>query len=121
MKAVEIAYVVYPITDVARARGFYEGVLGLKETSFFQDGESQWIEYDIGPGTLAIASAMEQWQPSSNGGAAALEVEDFDQAMSEAKAAGVPIVMGPADTPVCNMAVIMDPDGNALIIHKRKA
>ena len=26
----EIAFVAYPVTDVARARKFYEGVLGLK-------------------------------------------------------------------------------------------
>lgn len=121
MKAIEIAFVVYPVTDVARARRFYEGVLGLKETSFFGEGESQWIEYDIGPGTLAIGSAMEHWQPSSNGGTAALEVDDFDQAISELKAANVQIVMGPTETPVCNMAIILDPDGNALIVHKRKA
>jgi catechol 2,3-dioxygenase-like lactoylglutathione lyase family enzyme len=26
----EIAFVAYPVTDIARARKFYEGVLGLK-------------------------------------------------------------------------------------------
>jgi hypothetical protein len=32
----------------------------------------------------------------------------------------VPFEMGPLETPVCHMAVIRDPDGNKLCIHKRK-
>ena len=27
--------------------------------------------------------------------------------------------MGPMDTPVCRMAMILDPDGNSICIHKR--
>ena len=51
----------------------------------------------------------------------ALEVENFEQAIAELQAAGTPFHLGPMETPVCHMAFIKDPDGNALCIHRRKA
>lgn len=121
MKVIEIAFSTYPVTDVARAREFYEGVLGLKATVDQDLGESgHWIEYDIGPGTLGIGK-YESWKPSSNGCTVGLEVDDFDVAVAEIQAAGVTVTMGPMETPICHMLMISDPDGNPLIIHKRKA
>ena len=120
MKAIEIAFTGYPVTDLKRARAFYEGTLGLTATSVFGNDETAWVEYDIGPGTLAIANGMPEWKPSPSGGCAALEVEDFEAAMNTIKQDGVVILQGPFETPVCNMTVIADPDGNALVIHKRK-
>jgi catechol 2,3-dioxygenase-like lactoylglutathione lyase family enzyme len=115
----EIAFIGYPVTDLERSRRFYEGTLGLKQTSFFGDENAAWIEYDIGPGTLAIGNGAPQWKPSPGGGVAGLEVEDFDAAIARLKADGVSFQHEPADTPVCRMAVVFDPDGNSLIIHKR--
>jgi hypothetical protein len=54
MKAKKIAFTGIPVTDMKRARAFYEGVLGLKVSGEF--GEGVWIEYEIGPDTLAIGS-----------------------------------------------------------------
>lgn len=121
MKVIEIGFVGYPVTDLKRARAFYEGVLGLEVTHTFGDETTAWIEYDIGPGTLAIGNGSPDWKPSPNGGAAALEVEDFDVAIDHLKKHGVTFLMGPFETPVCRMAIISDPDGNSLVIHKRKA
>lgn len=121
MKINEIAFVCYPVTDLKRARGFYEDVLGLKIThSFGNIEETAWIEYDIGPGTLAIGNGAPEWKPGG-GPTAGLEVDDFDAAIAELKAAGVQFMVEPTDTPVCRMAIVADPDGNAVTIHKRKA
>jgi predicted enzyme related to lactoylglutathione lyase len=120
MKVTEIAFSSYPVTDMARARAFYEGVLGLAVTSESNMGEQgYWIEYDIGAGTLGIGCAP-GWKPSCDGCTVALEVEDFDQAVAALKAAGTPFRMGPFETPICHMAMVSDPDGNTLIMHKRK-
>ena len=62
MKAKNIAFTGIPVTDIKRARAFYEGVLGLKASGEFGDGV--WIEYDIGADTLAIGSVGDQWKPS---------------------------------------------------------
>ena len=114
----EIAFTSIPVTDVARARAFYEGVLGLKKTKDFAGGE--WIEYDIGAGTLAIGS-YPGWEPSPQGTCIAFEVDDLDAEMARLKARGVTIQMEIMDTPVCRFAVICDPDGNKILIHKRKS
>ncbi len=120
MKVTEIAFSCYPVTDMVRARGFYEGVLGLALT--MDTGASEqghWVEYDIGAATLAIGR-YDGWKPSRDGCTVGLEVDDFDKALAELAAAGVPIEMGPLETPVCHMAIINDPDGNGITIHKRK-
>jgi predicted enzyme related to lactoylglutathione lyase len=118
MKVKEIGFVAIPVTDVARARKFYEGVIGLKKSAEFLDG--RWIEYGIGPGTLAIANVNMDWKPSDQGTSAALEVEDFDAAIAELRRAKVSFAADPFENPGCHMAVVQDPDGNKLIIHKLK-
>jgi predicted enzyme related to lactoylglutathione lyase len=120
MKVTEIAFSSYPVTDVPRARAFYEGVLGLPVTMNTDMGEKgHWIEYDIGPGTLGIGK-YQGWKPTGDGCTVALEVENFDAAVESLRKAGTPFKMGPLETPVCHMLMVSDPDGNTLIIHKRK-
>ena len=118
MKINNIAFTGIPVTDVKRARAFYEGILGLKPSGEFAQGV--WIEYDIGGGTIAIGSVGDQWRPSSDGTSVALEVDDFEGAIKNLKAANVPFDTENVDSPVCRMAVIQDPDGNKIIIHKLK-
>ena len=120
MKVTEIAFATYPVLDMARARAFYEGVLGLKATLDHDMGESgHWVEYDIGPGTLGLGR-YDGWKPTSDGCTVGLEVEDYEAAIAKLQAANVPFKMGPFETPVCRMVIVLDPDGNSLCIHKRK-
>jgi predicted enzyme related to lactoylglutathione lyase len=118
MKIKEIGFVAIPVTDVRRARKFYEEVIGLTPASEFMDGG--WVEYEIGKDALAIANVGMDWRPSDQGTSAALEVEDFDAAIAELKRAKAPFAAEPFETAVCHMAVVQDPDGNKLIIHKLK-
>ena len=120
MNITEIAFVGYPVTDVARARDFYERILGLQLGEIVEEiGNGQhWIEYDIGGQTLAISNT---WPPSGQSGPTlALEVDDFAASMQKLKEDGVTIVMEKMDTPVCEFGLITDPDGNSLMIHQRK-
>ena len=122
MKITEIAFSCYAVTDFARARAFYEGVLGLKPTMLHgEPGGMQWGEYDIGSGTLSIGSAPGMFKPSPDGCSVALEAEDFDAAIAQLKQSNVKFRMEPCETPVCRMAMVFDPDGNTICIHKRKA
>ena len=52
--------------------------------------------------------------------AAALEVEDFPAAMARIAEHKVKVTMPATETPVCWMALIEDPDGNPVMIHRRK-
>jgi len=115
----EIAFSCYPVTDMAKARTFYEGVLGLKPTMDHQMEGGHWVEYDLGSGTLAIGVAPGML-PSRDGCSVALEVDNFDMAISELKQANVEFSFGPLETPVCHMAFVRDPGGNSIGIHRRK-
>jgi len=116
MKINDIAFVGIPVTDMKRARAFYERVLGLQPDPKMT-GE-HWTEYSIGEGTLAIACVGEQWKPSNDGTSAALEVENLEEAIARFEERK--IAYDKVDSPVCRMAIIEDPDGNKLIIHKLK-
>ena len=122
LKIKEIAFFAYAVNDIKKSRAFYEGVLGLKPNSEFDGSKNaDYVEYDIGPTTLAIGYAPDLWKPSEEGASAALEVEDFDEALEHIKKHNVPIKMGPHDFPSCRMVVILDPDKNKITLHKRKS
>jgi predicted enzyme related to lactoylglutathione lyase len=118
MKINKIAFVGIPVTDIKRGRDFYEHVLGLTVSDEMMGG--QWIEYAVGDDTVAIANVGEQWTPSHEGTAAAFEVGNFEEAIKHLKDQQVSFAAEPFETPCCRMAVVQDPDGNKLIIHKLK-
>jgi predicted enzyme related to lactoylglutathione lyase len=121
LKVTEFAFVGYAVTDMARARAFYEGALNLLPASVFQHDGKSWVEYEVGPHTLAITNMSAEWEPSPNGGGVALEVENFDEAIAALKEKGVKFYREPFASPVCRMALVADPDGNSICIHKRNA
>jgi catechol 2,3-dioxygenase-like lactoylglutathione lyase family enzyme len=112
-----VAFVVYPVKDVKIARTFYEGSLGLKVTANWDD---QWVEYDIGDGTLAITVADATHKTGLHGATVGLEVVDFDAVLGHLKGKAVPIFNGPFDSPACRGCIIRDPDENEIILHAKK-
>ncbi len=118
MKIKAIGFVAVPVTNIGQARSFYEEVLGLRTSDEMMGGK--WIEYAVGEDTLAIANVSDTWTPSDQGTGAAFEVEDFDDAIDRLKDQHVRFATEPFETPCCYMAVVQDPDGNKLIIHKLK-
>jgi predicted enzyme related to lactoylglutathione lyase len=114
----ELAFVFHPVTDVARARQFYEGFLGLKPGVQVEFGPGQWwVEFDIAGQALAISNAM----PGAPASALTLEVADLDAALKAAKAAGIPIAFDVMEFPPCRMFAVKDPDGNQIGLHQRKS
>ena len=112
-----VAFVVYPVTNVEISRAFYEEVLGLAVTANWQD---QWVEYDIGDGTLVITVADAGHHAGTHGATVGLEVVDFEAVLAHLKSKSVPIHQGPFDSPVCRGCIIRDPDNNEIILHARK-
>ena len=119
-KVTEIAFSCYAVTDMARARKFYEEVLGFKPTKIIEAEFGRWTEYEFGPHCLSLGSAPD-FKPSPDGCSVALEVENFDDAVAQLKKHGVKFRMEPMPTPVCHLAIICDPTATKLCIHKRKA
>jgi catechol 2,3-dioxygenase-like lactoylglutathione lyase family enzyme len=120
LEVIEIAFSCYAVADMDRARQFYEGVLNLKPTKVTDTPNGRWVEYDIGPHTLALGCAP-GFKASPDGGSVALEVKDFDEAIGDLRSSGVVFRFEPFTSPVCRMACLLDPDGNSVIIHKRNA
>ena len=120
LKVTEIAFSCYAVTDMVRARKFYEDVLGLKPTVVHDSAHGQWVEYEFGPYALSLGCSP-AFKPSPDGCSVALEVENFDDAVAQLKHHNVKFRIEPMATPVCSMTMIYDPDGNSICIHKRKA
>ena len=113
-----IAFTVYPVRDIVRSRSFYEGILGLTLGYNFQD---VWVEYNVGDSTFAITTTEMGHTPGAKGAVVAFEVADLDAFVNTLKKKSVTFVVDTLPTPVCRMAVIEDPDGNHIVIHKRNA
>lgn len=117
----KVAFTMYPVLDMKRARHFYESLLGLKTGHISADGA--WVEYDLpGGGCFALTTLAEGVMPSANsGGTVAFEVENLDQLVGELKSKEVQFKMDIFATPVCKMAIIIDSEGNTLTLHQLKA
>jgi predicted enzyme related to lactoylglutathione lyase len=117
----KVAFTMYPITDVARARKFYEETLGLKRGSMGNQGPNYWIEYDLpGGGCLALSNFIDDKPSDAAGGTIAFEVEDLDRLMTDLKAKNVTFKSDIIHSPVCRMAVCLDSEGNSILLHQLK-
>jgi catechol 2,3-dioxygenase-like lactoylglutathione lyase family enzyme len=120
IKIKELAFVCHPVADIARARAFYGGFLGLKTGLEIEFAPGLWwIEYDVAGVALAVTNAS----PPSGPGASsvALEVADFDGTLAAVRAAGVALTIEPQDFSPCRMFAVNSPDGYTIMFHQRKA
>jgi catechol 2,3-dioxygenase-like lactoylglutathione lyase family enzyme len=113
MHVEHVDFINVPTRDTKRAFAWYREVLGLP----LDDNNPE--ELRAGQVTVTF------WEPESEGfefkpdvGGFAVRVADVDEAKSELETRGAECV-GSGDTGVCKMAVFLDPDGNAVILHRR--
>lgn len=113
-------YIGLPTQDLERAERFYEEIIGLRRNPNHTPG---WPEFETGNVTLLlqdVAKTGQEFRP--NNGAVALRVVDVDAAKEELRANGVQFDFEETyDSGVCMMAFFRDPDGNALVLHRRYA
>jgi len=118
MQVERVDFVSFLTQDITRAKAFYRETLGLQVET---EGEHD-VEFRAGQVTLDIfdpASIGRPFAPSPAG--LALRVPDVDAARAELEAKGVAFEGETLDTGVCHMAPFLDPDGNALMLHRRYA
>lgn len=115
----KVAFTMYVVENMERARKFYEGVLGLKVGTNYDE---RWVEYDLPQGgCFAITSMANGVSPSTTaGGSIAFEVENLQQYVASLKEKGVKFKMDIFESPVCFMAVPLDTEGNAFMLHQVK-
>jgi predicted enzyme related to lactoylglutathione lyase len=124
MKVTGFAFVGHPVANLQRARAFYEEVLKLPAPNMIDgslDSDTGMLEYEIGPHTLAITTAWSDGKrPENPSGGLVIEVEDFKQAVDHIRSHNFEFDIGPFEGPSCSIAVVSDPDGNRIGIHKRR-
>jgi uncharacterized protein YndB with AHSA1/START domain/predicted enzyme related to lactoylglutathione lyase len=115
----KVAFTMYPVTDVARARSFYEETLGLAVGMAGGQGDMHWVEYDLpGGGCVAITNTTGEQPSATAGGTIALEVADLTGLMQDLKRKGVSFQSDVIRGPRCRMAVCLDSEGNSLVLHQ---
>jgi catechol 2,3-dioxygenase-like lactoylglutathione lyase family enzyme len=116
MQVEHVDFVSVLTRDLARAKHFYADVLGLEIET---EGESD-MEFRLGQVTLDVfdpSSIGQAFAPNPAG--IALRVADVDTARSELEVKGVVFDGETVETGVCRQAWFKDPDGNALMLHRR--
>ena len=116
MQVEHVDFVSVLTQDLQRAKAFYVETLGLEVET---EGDAD-LELRCGQVTLDV------FDPSSIGqsfavspAGLALRVPDVDAARAELEAKGVEFDGETIETGVCRMASFKDPDGNALLLHRR--
>jgi predicted enzyme related to lactoylglutathione lyase len=107
--------VCYLAKDLDRARGFYEGVLGMIPAI---RGDT-WVEYEFNDGSTFALSKLpgSDWYPS---GGAMFAVHDLQAALERVRGAGANVHSDAIETPVCVMVWCTDVEGNGFALHKRR-
>ena len=118
MQVEQVDFVSVLTQDIARAKRFYGETLGLPIET---EGDSD-VEFTLGQVTLDVfdpASIGQEFAPSPAG--IAIRVRDVAAARAELEAKGISFDGEIVDTGVCHFAFFKDPDGNALMLHRRYA
>jgi predicted enzyme related to lactoylglutathione lyase len=110
-----------PVSDLARADDFYGTTLGLRRNP---NSGGPWIEYELGNVALALISPEvmgPDFEPRGHQMPIAFRVPDVEEARRKLEAEGVEFHGEVIDSGVCYLANFIDPDGNALQLHRRYA
>src|SRR2546423_710655 len=111
---------VWPAAGVLPAASTVEYRCGLVACESFHLCSARRVRLDHESRGCRFDRVLRQCQPSADGTSVAIETENFDDAIKRLKDRQVPFAAEPFESPCCHMAVVQDPDGNKLIIHKLK-
>lgn len=112
----QVAFTMYPVSDMQRALTFYRDALELRPTEVANDF---WAEFDVAGATFGIGTFEQVGTPGS-AQSLALEIDDLDGYRSRLAERGVES-SEPHDLKNCRISVVRDPDGNQIWLHERKS
>lgn len=116
----KFAFIAHPTTDMGAMKGFYGDVLGLKLAADYGD---MWAEFDAPDGKSIALDTQTPKNMESAPVYLALESDDIEADVARVKESGAIVVK---DTwtnehegkEICKMAVVLDPEGNMLMLHQ---
>ncbi|HTX56947.1 MAG TPA: VOC family protein [Candidatus Acidoferrales bacterium] len=106
--------VCYLAKNLARARGFYEGALGMIPSV----QGATWVEYELPDGSTFALSKLpgDAWFVS---GGAMFAVDDLQAVIDRVRRAGASVHGEAVETASCIMVWCSDVEGNSFALHKR--
>jgi len=110
-------FISVPVTDMERAKGFYRDTLGLEQVN-----DGGFPEYQLGENVslyLLNMEAVGSQFTAPHTAHVAMRVPDVAETRRDLEAQGIVFDGDTLDTGVCHMAFFHDPDGNALMLHRR--
>jgi predicted enzyme related to lactoylglutathione lyase len=110
-----IAFIMYPVTDIARSTAFYTDVLGLEKAGL---DFPFWCEFAIGDTTFGIGN-FEQVGTPGTAQSLAIEVDDLEAIRAALAAKGLE-TRETFETQICWISSVTDPDGNTITLHQAK-
>lgn len=121
MKITKIAFVVLPVSDIARSRAFYEEVLQLRPARIFEKDGRGSVDYDLeSAARITIKCDGQLPAPNAPRIEVALEPDNFNDVIAALRASKAVFTSLPAEVSGSYQATVNDPDGNSIIIHKAK-
>jgi catechol 2,3-dioxygenase-like lactoylglutathione lyase family enzyme len=112
-------FISVPVRDMERSKRFYAETLGLPSPNL----DGGWPEFETGNVSIYLMDPTNVGQEFAGPHTAhiALRVPSVQEARTELESKGVEFEGDILDTGVCRMAFFRDPDGNALMLHRRYA
>lgn len=115
-----VDFVGMPTRDLEAAVAFYGDTLGLPRSVYMP--ERNYSEFETGNLTLSVYNPEQMgMEHKVNPNPIALHVDDVAEVRTALEGRGVQFHGDVLDTGVCHMAFFTDPDGNALMLHRRYA
>ncbi len=110
-----VAFIMYPVTDMARAVAFYGDGLGLAKTDFAVD---YYVEFDVDGVAFGIGNFEQVGKPGT-AQSLALEIPDLTGYRAGLTSRGIESTE-PHELPICWISTVRDPDGNTVYLHQSK-
>ncbi|MDH5527742.1 MAG: VOC family protein [Nitrospirota bacterium] len=116
-----MAFVAQPTRDLEAAKRFYGEVLGLAAGDVSPSGK--WVEFTTPDGAVIALDAITPEISDRVRAYLSLESDDINADFARLAAAGATVARPPwtnnhGQGDVCHMAVLLDPDGNTVVLHQ---
>ncbi len=115
MSVRNVAFAMYPVTDIHRAVHFYEDDLGLKKEGL---ESAYWVEFDVDGTTFGIGNFEQVGKPGT-AQSLAIEIADLDAYRARLTERGI-VSEEPEVLQNCRISSVRDPDGNMVMLHEKK-
>lgn len=114
-KATGVDAVYFSVRDVPAALAFYRALLDVRETTWENEHGAEFILAD---GNAFGVGRLPEHRPS---GTVLFAVDDVAAATAAVTGHGGTLSGEVIDLPNCTQQWCLDPDGNAIVLHKRRS